>query len=332
MRSARSSTIDARTAPAAAQVGQRRSVRSTLLAALAAHDGVLTRAQAREALSGHVLDDALRAGAIVAVFRGVYCRAGRGSDRDLRRRAALLSVPGSALSHMDTLAIVRILDDSVGPGGPVHLSIGSGTRRPGRQPGIRVHRRTAFAPIHLTSGYVIVDPHQAVVDCWALLGDEVRRSMLVAAVRDGLLSSARVRSNLGRNTHGAAEIRRLLDLIDAGCHSELEIFGLTRVFDHPSLPRSAAQRRVRLRDRTVVLDRAYDDVMVAVELDGAAYHFGRRQRERDMRRDAALAAHGWLVLRFSYRRIVADPDGVRREIAAVIAARRAQLCGEALGS
>lgn len=307
-------------------------MRPDLLAALAANGGVLDRARARAAVAGHVLDDAVRSGAVVVVFRGVYCAAGRQRDRDIRRCAALLAVPGSALSHTDGLAITRLVDDGALPDGPVHLSVGPGTRRPGRQPGLRVHRRTAFAPLHLTTGYVIVDPHQAVVDSWPLLGDEVRRSILVGAVRDGLLSTGRVRQNLGRNTDGAAEIRRLLDLVDAGCHSELEIFGLTRVFDHPSLPRSVAQRRVRLRDRTVVLDRAYDDVMVAVELDGAAYHFGRRQRERDMRRDAALAALGWLVLRFSYRRIVADPDGVRREVAAVIAARRTQLRGDALGS
>ena len=66
-------------------------------------------------------------------------------------------------------------------------------------------------------------------------------------------------------------------------------------------------------------------------MDGAAYHFGRDQRERDMRRDAELAALGWLVLRFSYRRMTSDPAGVRREITRVIAMRRAQL-GRAVGS
>ena len=54
---------------------------------------------------------------------------------------------------------------------------------------------------------------------------------------------------------------------------------------------------------------------VAVELDGAAFHGSREARERDLRRDTALAAAGWIVLRFSYARLIADPDGCRREIA-----------------
>jgi very-short-patch-repair endonuclease len=66
---------------------------------------------------------------------------------------------------------------------------------------------------------------------------------------------------------------------------------------------------------------------VDVELDGAAFHGSAGDRERDTRRDVALAALGWVVLRFSYRRLTTDPGGCRREIAAVCAARRRQLTG-----
>jgi hypothetical protein len=34
-----------------------------------------------------------------------------------------------------------------------------------------------------------------------------------------------------------------------------------------------------------------------------------------------------VVLRFGYRRVVDDPDGVRREVSSVIAVRRRQLLG-----
>ncbi len=60
---------------------------------------------------------------------------------------------------------------------------------------------------------------------------------------------------------------------------------------------------------------------MAVELDGAAFHGSRKQRERDLRRDTALAALGWVVLRFSYARLMSDPEGCRREIVAVVSAR-----------
>jgi hypothetical protein len=309
-------------------------VRPRLLATLAQHGGVLSRAQALAAVSSHVIDDAVRAGALAVVFRGVYCAAGRQCDRDIRRRAALLTVHGSALSHTDALVVARMLVDDSVPDDRIHLTVGDETAHTGRRRGLQVHRRTAFdrsRALQLTTGHVIVDPHDAAVQSWPLLTDEVRRGLLIGAVRDRRLSTLKLRAMLASNTPGAAPIRRLHDLLDAGCQSELEMWGLTHVFDHPALPPSVAQRPVQLRDRTIYLDRAYDDVLVGVELDGAAYHFGRPQRERDMRRDAELAALGWLILRFSYWRLRSDPDGVRREIAAVIATREAQL-GQAVGT
>lgn len=45
------------------------------------------------------------------------------------------------------------------------------------------------------------------------------------------------------------------------------------------------------------LDLAYPGAKLAIEYDGST-HFTRRQGERDRRRDAALAARGWLTLRF----------------------------------
>jgi very-short-patch-repair endonuclease len=57
----------------------------------------------------------------------------------------------------------------------------------------------------------------------------------------------------------------------------------------------------------------------------AAFHGCADDRERDTRRDVALAARGWVVLRFSYRRLSTDPQGCRREVLRVCAARRAML-------
>jgi very-short-patch-repair endonuclease len=64
---------------------------------------------------------------------------------------------------------------------------------------------------------------------------------------------------------------------------------------------------------------------VAIELDGAAFHGDPAAWEWDIRRDVALAALGWVVLRFSYRRLTTEPDTCRREILTVRAARRSLL-------
>lgn len=119
------------------------------------------------------------------------------------------------------------------------------------------------------------------------------------------------------NLPGRSELLDLLRLITGGSQSELEIFGVLHVLSAPGLPTPRQQHRVLLPDGPVFLDAAWPEVKLAVELDGAAFHGSPAARERDLRRDAALAALGWLVLRFSYRRITSDPEGCRRQIAAV---------------
>lgn len=73
------------------------------------------------------------------------------------------------------------------------------------------------------------------------------------------------------------------------------------------------------RDRLVL---AFDAERVAVEFNGWAYHGGREQRERGLRRDAALAAIGWLTIRLTHRRLTTDVTGCRREVLATLAHRR----------
>jgi very-short-patch-repair endonuclease len=115
----------------------------------------------------------------------------------------------------------------------------------------------------------------------------------------------------------------LLGLVERGCESELEIWGVRKVLQGPGMPRFVQQHPVALPWGTVRLDAAIPELKVAVELDGAAFHGSAEARERDTRRDAALAARGWVVLRFSYRRLMRDPEGCRREILEVCRARRA---------
>ncbi|WP_158657508.1 endonuclease domain-containing protein [Blastococcus saxobsidens] len=103
----------------------------------------------------------------------------------------------------------------------------------------------------------------------------------------------------------------------------MEIWGALEVLPGPpAVPPPVRQHQLLLGDgRRVHLDAAWPAARVAVELDGAAFHGSRKQRERDLRRDTALAALGWVVLRFSYARLMSDPEGCRREIVAVVSAR-----------
>ena len=84
----------------------------------------------------------------------------------------------------------------------------------------------------------------------------------------------------------------------------------------PGIPPCEQQHKILLPGGPVRLDAAWPEVKLAVELDGAAFHGSPEARERDLRRDAALAARGWLVLRFSYRRLLREREACRAEILA----------------
>jgi hypothetical protein len=111
-------------------------------------------------------------------------------------------------------------------------------------------------------------------------------------------------------------------LLHAG---ETSALGVLSVFTHRSVPPSIGQFVVSVEGRRRKLDRAWPEVCLAVELDGARFHTDPEARQRDLARDAALASIGWLVLRFTYADVLRDPDGVRARVLAVYAMRAAQL-------
>jgi very-short-patch-repair endonuclease len=70
------------------------------------------------------------------------------------------------------------------------------------------------------------------------------------------------------------------------------------------------------------VDAGRPEVGLAVEFDGAAFHAGRAERQRDLRRDAALAAAGWVVLRFSWTDVTERPALCGAQVAAAYRQRR----------
>ena len=110
-------------------------------------------------------------------------------------------------------------------------------------------------------------------------------------------------------------------LLAQGCRSELEVRGCLHVLQQPGMPAFVQQRPVVVAGERYLLDVAYEEVMLAVELDGAAWHGSRRQRERDIRRDALLATVGWQTLRYAYTRLTREPEACRRTVLATYQAR-----------
>lgn len=70
------------------------------------------------------------------------------------------------------------------------------------------------------------------------------------------------------------------------------------------------------------IDFANPELKIAIEVDGRAFHSDRCAFERDRERQNMLVIRGWIVLRFTWERLVNDPEGVLTEIALVLASRK----------
>jgi len=295
--------------------------------------GVARRVDVAAATSTSTVGRWLARGQLLVVAPGVVAlpdRAARWADR---ARAATLYA-GAPLSHLSALIAAGLARPTAGP---LHVTVGF-ERCLRDAPDVRVHRSGRRLATIRCDGLDAVEPSRSLVDAWSWAWSPVRnvrapaeqpvvRQAVIEAVRTRMVRAPEVRrtsARFGRHA-GRAELALLLELVERGCQSELEVFGVQHVLPGPpALPAYVQQHRVVLPDgRAAELDAAWPEAQVAVELDGAAFHGSRAARERDLRRDSALAALGWVVLRFSYERLISDPDGCRREIEAVVRHRLA---------
>ena len=274
-----------------------------------------------------VLDGHIGRRNLTRVFPHVYRLRDEAPDDHTVLRAALLHAgPVSALSHTTALAVwgLRPLDR------PLHLTVDQGLKRAGA-PDLVVHRRLRFDPAseqcRNRSGLRVTTAARSVIDAWPLLPVAERRPLALDAARRRVVTGEQLRESLAErpNVGGRRALLQTVDLILDGCQSELEAHGVLKVFQHRSLPPSVGQHPVELPGGRIRLDRAFPEVKLAVELDGATHHTSPEDRRKDLARDRALAALGWVVLRFTYADVLRDPDGVRAKVLEVYRARQRQL-------
>jgi hypothetical protein len=238
------------------------------------------------------------------------------------RAHAATGYAGGPLSHMSALAVHGVVDQEVTR---LNVTVPS-DRRVRTSRWLRVHRTQNPCRVVRARRLSVTTIARSLVDTWgdahrrqAMRGfDSVARGALIRATREKGVAVHQIAAELDARPQlpGRGALVELLGLVAGGCQSELEIFGVQHVLDIPGLPRCHQQYRVLLAQGPVRLDAAWPEVKLAVELDGAAFHGGQAARERDLGRDAALAAEGWLVLRFSYRRLTRNPEACRAQILA----------------
>ncbi|WP_433025226.1 endonuclease domain-containing protein [Actinomycetospora sp. CA-053990] len=291
-----------------------------LAALLRRQDGVLSRAQALACgLTRAAIDHRLARGLWTLLWPCVYLSAAHALGPRVRVRAASLWLgPGATLIGAGAAWWWRLLDE---PPEILRFAVPP-ERRVRSRADVKVVRRALEGARTMLHGVPVVPKAYAVVDAAAELGLHGGAALMDRALLSGRVTLESLRrahrSRLGRP--GSVIVARLLALAAGGARSEAE----RRTHE---LLRAAgvtgwlADHRVVLPGYgTAVLDLAFPDVRVVVEIDGWAYHRDLPAFRRDQARQNALVLAGWTVLRINWHEIEGDADAILAVVEAALAA------------
>jgi hypothetical protein len=293
------------------------------LAALAAtQHGVVSRAQIKACgLSDRAIVERVRAGRLHRIHRGVYAVGHTALGGEGRRLAAVLACgPAAVLSHA-TAASVWGLRQTDSARIDVTVPSGAGRRGPAI---VRLRRRPGLIAADVTrkDGLPVTTVARTLLDLSATLrAKQLDRAVEQAEILQ-LLDVAAIDELLARERGrpGAARLSRALQVYapEPATRSQLEADFLTLVAAH-GLPRPLVNQIIE----GLEVDAHWPRALLVAELDGRRHHATTAAFERDRERDAALAAAGYTVMRFTWRRIQRDPAGVARDVREALSARSA---------
>lgn len=181
----------------------------------------------------------------------------------------------------------------------------------GDDPGIVVHRlrrrhpqqRPASGVDPLRTALVVASGCLAPVDLVTMAGDAVAKRLLalpdVHAVAAELPPRARVPLAAITGESGSCSEARFAEVL--------------------------RRARIRFRQQVAVLPGIRVDFLIGrrlvVECDSRTWHGGNVNYERDRRRDAKLAAAGYIVIRLSYQQVMHETDAVLAQIRTLLSSR-----------
>lgn len=287
----------------------------------AAQYGIVARAQLiASGLGRGAIDHRLANARLHRVHRGVYAVGHPALAPLAREFAAVLACgEGAVLSHRSAAHVWELH-----PAGDGDVDVTVASRDCGRRPGLRVHRTGELDPrdVRRRHRIPITAPARTLLD----LAEVVPYRELERAVDEAQARGLARRKELlrllarARGRRGVARLRALLDREEgpALTRSEAEerLLALVRA---ACLPTPAVNARIAGYE----VDFLWRDERLVVEVDGYAFHSGRRAFERDRLRDADLQAIGFRVVRVTWRQIVDEPEALIARLAQALAVARA---------
>lgn len=184
--------------------------------------------------------------------------------------------------------------------------------------GVLVHQRR-YLPSTRHRRFPITSVAQTVLDYAAGADLITVRRVLAQADYRRLLDPAAVEAVLGQGRPGSARLRQALERHQP--HLARTRSWLEAVFVPLCEAAAIPLPEINVRVAGWTADALWRAEKVIVELDGYDNHSTRGQIERDRRKELALRAAGFLVIRYTWDQVVNQPQLVSADLAATLAAR-----------
>ncbi len=197
----------------------------------------------------------------------------------------------------------------------IELSITSKKDR--RAVPFKVHRvdRHLLSEIETVDGIPITSVNRTIVDLAAVNHLRTERS-LHEGLRRNLITEGSffifVEDESMRGRRGIARARSIALALTGTEHLTATDVEQKLAADiwRSDLPKPELQFPIMLSTEKNYFDFAYPAAMLAIEVDGYAWHGGRKSFERDRERDVESGLLGWTVLRFTWAQVMFKPDYV----------------------
>jgi len=242
------------------------------------------------------LERAAAAGLIMPVRKEVFVVAGSPDSVWRPLMAAWLAAgPDSFASHRAAAGLHGL--PGVLPGW-VELTVP--LRRPLRLEGVTCHATTVVMPgdVIEAGGLRVTSVSRTIVDMAGRISPHLLRKVVEFACRRRLCTLEELSQRLvhlgGRGRRGTVALRRVLDDQVSG-ESELEVRWL-RMLSTAGLAPPALQHQVVASGRVLILDLAWPEKRVGVEVDGWEPHRDRSAWDHDHDKANAYLEAGWRVL------------------------------------
>jgi very-short-patch-repair endonuclease len=234
-----------------------------------------------------------------------------------REQAALLAAGDKAVISHSSAAVVWSLGKPVDQ--EVHVTLTEGHRRSRR--GLVVHRGPSLEPpdIRRVQGVPVTAPARTLLDLAAIRYPALERAFADAHAQ-GLIKPYDLAAAIDRAgpRRGVRALKALIsDNASGFTRSEAERI-LRRLIREANLP----EPRFNVPFRQYELDAVWLDHRLVLEVDGYNYHGHRAQFESDRRKDLALTAAGYRVIRITWRQLTSQPLTVVAVIATALGGAR----------